>query len=524
MKEKVELDENDIYVLEVLEDPVFFGEFIRSSEEDIESGQSGWTFDNYQKIMLLDESPYVSACTGRTTGKTVCLETKLLYCAASGKYAGSSADEILLVVQNKAQLDPIFLRLTQFFRRHHLLKNFVDRVSINFSQHEIKLLNGSLIRCRIIGSTADSNIIGLHVPCIFVDEGQVFSYIAWNSLQQCLTSWDDGYQLWASGVPNGLRDKNVLFECDQLDARFSRHNVSRLASSRYTADQHERDLRKYGGSEGDDYVHLVLGQHGTPAFSVFDRKLMRIESYPVAVSLINNMSLEQVGGKYNELLAAPDPPENDLLACAIDAGFSNEPTIITLMSRYKGIWRIFSRHELRRIKYPTQAKIINWLDNIYRFNMLALDAGHSGLALGHMLQDLDEFKNKDFAKRLTMVDFQGNVVTGYDEEGKEIKDRIRKFTINTLQTWAQNDQLIAFSSQDEEVISELERVGFTRDMLGQPRYFVYSPMGGQKGDDHILASILTWVYAYYNEYYSPDKPNAGGKYSDLAQGGWHITR
>ena len=50
MKEKVTLEQDDLCVLEMLEDPVFFGEFIRSTEEEIEEG-SGWYFDNYQKIL-----------------------------------------------------------------------------------------------------------------------------------------------------------------------------------------------------------------------------------------------------------------------------------------------------------------------------------------------------------------------------------------------------------------------------------------------------------------------------------------
>ena len=522
MKEKIVLDDGDLAVLEMVEDPVIFGEFVRSTDDEIDSGGS-WGFNNYQKLMILDESSYVSVCTGRTTGKTVSLETKIVHNLVSNKYRKASANEVVLVVQNKSQLDPVFLRLTQFFRRHQFLKNFVDRTSINFSEHLIKLLNGSILRCRIVGSSADSNIIGLHTPCIFVDEAQVFNYVAWNSLGQCLTQWDEGYQMWISGVPNGLREKNILHEADQLDTKWSRHNVSRLQSPRYSLDQNKSDLKQYGGEEGDDYVHLVLGEHGSPAFSVFDRKLMKIESYDVVVGMLNNLTLEQAGGKFYEVLKAPDMTMNyDLVACAIDAGFSNDPTIITILYSQEGLWRIFLRYELRRIKYPMQAKIIDWLDNIYGFNMVTLDAGSSGLALGQMLQDLEEFKFKNYEKRLTLVDFQGGIVVDYTEDGKEVKDRVRKFTIQTLQKWCQNDQIIIFSEKDDEMISELERVGFTRDMLGQPKYFVYSPTGGQRGDDHILASILTWVYGYYYEYYSPEKPKSRGKYSDLAQGGWNM--
>jgi len=527
MKEKVTFNDGELAVLELLEDPVLFGEFIRSAEDEIEEGE-GWHYDNYQRKMLTDSSHYVSIATGRTTGKTASMETKIIQLAISNIYARASANEILLVVQNKSQLDPVFARVVKFFRMHWFLKYFIDRMSVNMSNHEIKLLNGCVIRCRIVGATADSNVIGLHVPCIFVDEGQVFAYSAWNSLMQCLTTWDEDFYLWVSGVPNGLREKNVLYECDQIDEKYSRHNVSRLKSTRYTEEQHNTDLKQYGGENGDDYVHLVLGEHGSPAFSVFDRKLMLIEDYPVDVHLMNNITLEQHAGNFNEVLMVKDLPPDivkkyDLIIAGIDAGFSNDPTIITILWRNADtlVWREFTRIELRRIKYPDQAKIIDWLDSIYGFNMIAIDAGSSGLALCQILQDDNgEFKRKEFIKRLIPVDFQANVVTGYDDEEKEIKSRVRKFTIQTLQKWSQNDQIIAFTTQDDDVINELERVGFTRDMLGEPKFFVYSPQGGQRGEDHILASILTWVYGYYYKYYSPEKPKTKGKLSDLAKGGW----
>jgi hypothetical protein len=535
MRERTTLTDGEVALLEILDDPVLFSEFIRSSDEEIDSGL-GWHYDNYQREMLIDSSPYVSICTGRSTGKTASMETKILWYAVTNKYRKASANEILLVVQNKAQLEPVFLRLINFFRRHPLLSYFVDRNSINMSNHEIRLLNTAVIRCRIVGSTADSNVIGLHIPCIFVDEGQVFNYVAWNSLMQCHTTWDTvescgaDYYLWVSGVPNGLREKNVLFECDQLDEKFSRHAVSRLKSTRYTKQQHETDLKQYGGEQGDDYVHLVLGEHGSPAFSVFDRKLMKIEDYDVHISLLNNVTLEQHSNNFNEVLRAPElSPDievnHDLLVAGVDAGFSNDPTIITVLWRHKDtkVWREFLRFELRRIKYPMQANIINWLDTIYRFNMICIDAGSSGLALCQILQDdTGDFKNKNFAKRLIPVDFQASVVTGYDENGGEVKDRVRKFTIQTLQKWSQNDQILVFSKKDDDIVTELERVGFTRDLVGQPKFFVYSPQGGQKGEDHLLASLLTWVYGYYYKYYSPEKPKAKGKYSDLAKPGWNI--
>ncbi len=251
---------------------------------------------------------------------------------------------------------------------------------------------------------------------------------------------------------------------------------------------------------------------------------MKNDTSPVILGMMNHMTPEQAENRFYELLHAPEPPPNDLIFACIDTGFSTDPTVITILYQHNNLWREFARYELRRIKYPSQAKIINWFDTIYRFNMIAIDAGSSGLALGQILQEDESYKQKRFDKRLVMVDFQGGVITGYDEEGKEIRSRVKPFTIQTLQKWVQNDQIIAFSMQDEDVISELERVGFTRDIVGTPKYFVYSSMGGQRGDDHILASLLTWVYGYYYNYFSPEKPSARGKYSDLAKPGIQIVR
>jgi len=78
MKEKVVLDEGDLAILEILDDPVLFGEFVRSAEEELDEGK-GWHYDNYQRKMLIDSGHYVSIATGRSTGKTASMETRIIW-------------------------------------------------------------------------------------------------------------------------------------------------------------------------------------------------------------------------------------------------------------------------------------------------------------------------------------------------------------------------------------------------------------------------------------------------------------
>ena len=103
MKEKVAFNESDFAVLEILDDPILFGEFIRSADEELEEGK-GWHYDNYQRKMLIDSGHYVSIATGRTTGKTAGMETKIIQMAISNMFKRASANEILLVVQKNAIL------------------------------------------------------------------------------------------------------------------------------------------------------------------------------------------------------------------------------------------------------------------------------------------------------------------------------------------------------------------------------------------------------------------------------------
>lgn len=121
-----------------------------------------------------------------------------------------------------------------------------------------------------------------------------------------------------------------------------------------------------------------------------------------------------------------------------------------------------------------------------------------------------------------MVDFNANVTIGW-RDGEEINERVKRFTISTLAEWLQADYYLVLSDQDPDLIEELERVGFTRDMSGRPNYFVYTPQGGQRGDDHNLAALTTWVHGWWINNFSLEKHEKHGSYKDLAKPKWNYN-
>jgi hypothetical protein len=76
LKEKT-LDEADLALLEILEDPVLCGTFLRQTANGAvnrELWPKGKPFEYrpYQAMILSDESPYISIAAGRAVGKVYC--------------------------------------------------------------------------------------------------------------------------------------------------------------------------------------------------------------------------------------------------------------------------------------------------------------------------------------------------------------------------------------------------------------------------------------------------------------------
>ena len=493
IREKI--SQEDLALYEIMRNPVLFGEFLYNLDRDPKYDEE-FKFTWYQKEMLCDFNPYVSICTSRAVGKTVSQYTMLLWALSFNIFP---EDYILYTVPSKVHLEPVFTNLVRMFRNNSFLENFIDRkAGVNSSEFKINLKNGAVLMCRIAGqSGTGANLIGLHTPFIEVDEGGYYPYAAFLEMQPSLNTWVPGFREIVSGVPTGMREKNVLYQADMENDNYTKHRASAFDNPRITEEDLKRAEEQYGGVETEDYIHYVLGQHGRPVFALFDRGLFRIETYPV-------IKLEIDGLKYNDnfeqiitrIDAFPSIPQNYGVLFGIDLGYT-EPTAITILY-LDGKERIkfHGRIKLTKVSYPIQEKLIDMLDTKFKPIIIGIDRGGAGVSVVQSLMESKEYIHKNYKNRLYPIDFSSSTVLGISSDGEEIKSKTKPFTVSVLQEYSNNHRLI-YSSTDPEMMTELERMTYTKNANGDISYRTITEKGGTRGEDHFTAALLCGIGAYH---------------------------
>lgn len=490
------LTEEELAVYEIIRHPIWCSEFLRDLDLD-EEAEEKWEYTNYQEEFLCDFNPYVSICCGRTVGKTVALIDKIVWLCINLFWNES----IVYTVPNKVHLEPVFLRLTNWFRRHPFLKHYTGRTGINSQSFTIKLYNGAVVDCRIAGqSGTGANVVGLHVPILLLDEAGFYPWGTWIELMPTLNTWQEGFQLITSGVPTGRRDKNVLYFTDQRDDKFTKHRITAHENPRYSDDDEVRNVKQFGGLESEDYVHLVLGHHGAAAYALFDRQRMFLEDYNTFRGTVHGTKLKEDKGYlarfYNSLPAIPRSAEH--LAFGVDLGYT-DPTIITVLYRRKGerVWRILVRATFRQVPYPIQEGIIDKFDSLYNPKFLGIDEGSSGKAVIQHLVDDQRFKRKRYKSRIVPVQFRSMITVGIGADGEETKVRAKQFGMQLLQSKV-NEHEIHFSNSDEALIGELERTTYTRTPTGELVFKTATVRGGfRHSEDHNVSALICFAIALY---------------------------
>ncbi len=488
------LDQEDLWLYEVIRHPVLCGEFLHNIDAHVKDEE--WEYVGYQSEIICDFDYYVSVCCARTVGKTVALTDILIWIMINRVFYG---DYIVYTVPNKVHLDPVWDNLVRMFRSNTLLMQFLQTgKGINSSDHNIKLLNNMSLDCRIAGTSGSgATVVGMHTPFEIVDEAGFYPWGTWIELQPTLNTWQKGFRRITSGVPTGLRENNVLFFTDQVDKEFSLHRVSAHQNPRYSDNDEERNLVRYGGEDSEDYIHHVLGKHGTATFSVFDRSLMLIKQYPVFKIKLNGLDIDNLADYYLHLTALPSIDiKYDYIMMGVDLGYT-EPTAIHIMYAKGGHMYWHARIQLTKVSYPIQKQLINFLDDKFgRFDIIGVDAGGPGKPVVQDLLEAEEFLHKDYDKRLIPVEFASNMVLGIDSEGEEIKTKLRPFSVSLAQEYSNSHKLI-YSSTDMEFVTELERMTYTKTPKGDVVYKTLTLRGGAKGEDHHTAALLCMLVAHY---------------------------
>lgn len=492
IKEKI--SQEDLALYEILKNPVLGPEFIYNIDLDPVLDEP-FEFVWYQQEILADFNPQVSMCTSRAVGKTVTQYSLLIWIMIYNIFPN---DYILYTVPSKVHLEPVFTNLVRLFRNNSFLKNFIDgKGGVNSSEFKINLKNGSSLLCRIAGqSGTGSNLIGLHTPWIEVDEGGYFPHNAFQEMQPSLNVWTPGHREIVSGVPTGMRENNVLYQVDQEIDTYTKHRVSAFDNPRITEKDIEKAKEQYGGEETEDYVHYVLGQHGKPVFALFDRNQMKIESYPVLQLSVDGLRSDDLNDVFTKIQAFPSAPSNYGIFFGIDLGYT-EPTAITIfyLDSQERI-KFHGRIRLTKVAYPVQERIIDMLDTKFNPMFLGIDRGNAGLNVIQTLQQGTEYLHKNYKERVYPVDFSSWVSLGINPNGEENKVKLKPFFVSVLQEMT-NTHKIIYSSTDPDMVTELERMTYTKSPNGDIVYKTLTEKGGKRGEDHFTSSLLCGAGAFH---------------------------
>jgi hypothetical protein len=501
------ITQEDLALYEILRNPVLCNEFINNYDK--KEWEDEFIFDWYQVQMLCDFHYHVSIATARSIGKTVSLVSLLTWIVVFKVFPGF---DVVYTVPSRVHLQPVWRGLIRSFRSNSFLRNFVSATSgFNSSTFEVTLLNQSTITCRIAGTTGTgANVIGLHVPFVILDESGYYPWGTWVELQPIINTFTQGHRLMTAGVPTGIREKNVLWTNDQEDSSYTKHTGSAFDNPRFTEKDHKDAIEKYGGEDNEDYIHLVLGEHGAPVFSIFDRNTMKIEPYAVHRLVLNGIELRENLGNYIPKLALLPalPTQAKEVYFGIDLGYTDPTAIIIFYSTASGQLKFHLRVQLNKVSYAIQDKIIDLLDTRYNPKVLGVDWGSAGISVIQKLQDSEEFLHKDYKKRIIPINFSSQISLGFDSDGEEIKSKTKPFSVSVLQEYSNSHKFI-YSSTDLELISELERMTYSKTPSGDIVYKTLTPRGGKRGDDHFTAALLCGSMAYYldNEYFIPARNN-----------------
>lgn len=326
-------------------------------------------------LYVYDDHNYISG--NICCHNSLVLEDKQLYDIMNQDIQLPDTKELLITTPNQAQLEPIYGRLITRLTTSPLVKDFLqNRINRSLGTMDFRF-NGIQVmhRARIAG-TKESNLVGLHLPRAILDEGQLYPTAALTQLTPAINVWEKNVQFFVAGVPNGLRN-SALYTTSSKLPRFKWYRVPSPNNPFFSKEDYLDSLRRYGGEDSDEFQQLILGKHGTAALSVIHRDQITQKPYDFYTYRYSNSDIDK-GIKFSQVLERKEFSNIPIIVAAIDTGFT-DPTIISILGFVDNKrWRYLARYKIQRVPFPIQEEIIDWLDDVYKFDQIAIDIGAGG--------------------------------------------------------------------------------------------------------------------------------------------------
>lgn len=268
---------------------------------------------DYQEDMLLEEDN-ICCASARGVGKSWTIRGNVLYTAYH-----NPDKEGLLTAPNAAHLKPLFEKIIGDVYNSPMLRRYVKRV-LRSPDYYIEFSNGFKLQGRIAGTSGGTNVLGLHVDFVWIDEGQLYTQQPTEQLQGCM---NEGCIIRIFGVPNGVRD-SYLYKCT-VDPHFKQFVIEKWKDPTWNPAMADRLERIYGGKNSQGWQNQVCFAPGTSVIvdDMFCKNIEDIKTGDLVIShtgnintVANVMSRKYNGelikikssGDYREYLLTPEHP------------------------------------------------------------------------------------------------------------------------------------------------------------------------------------------------------------------------
>lgn len=433
MKTRIQLEShNDALCLGlILTDQLLFSQHFQKADLSLEPSVP-------QKLMALDNSMKILACTSRNVAKTVIMmRGRLLRDISTYLPTGAKQqEEILLTTPTEGQLEGVAPYLISDINRQPFFKSLVKRQNLG-DKPEIELKTGLIIKGRLEGlSGSDKNMTGIHPIKIYGDEQAFADEINHRSRAG---GAQVGCRWIYTGVPNNLK-QTPFYKLDQTPAGkyWSHHNFGLFEGNPSfigNKKAQKEKIREFGGESTLDFITQVKGAWSDSASSAFPPGSVSWIEDPNVPYYHHNFNGRQVRDaiERDKLFVLLGTPSVLAKRCCIgwDFGLTVDPTtfLVGIQTEDNGAWRTYCRYSLYQTPVADQIEVLKMIIRRIvneKFIMLSMDNPVAGEMLSSS-DNLQYFNNKfKFTRAGANVDVDietWKVVTDETKELPEVLDK-----------------------------------------------------------------------------------------------------
>lgn len=335
------LDEDDLLLIAMLQDPIYATELCWSDPPNHEYGGC-YRVRDYQYPLNRSTRPYEGYACARSVGKTESIKAKSFTHAFR-----RHGQNLLLTAPELIHLLPLTDAVESRIRDTRLTRDFLDtragKTGFTHRPFGVDFLDSTKIVGRIPRLTG-TGVKGQHQPDLIIDEAQDYPERGWIEVHETVMkdtvdadgNQDFHYEFY--GVHSGARDSGFFKRIAQ--GAFKMVQITAMQRPGWGASEKEAAKAAYGGTGSPDYRRNILGEPGAAASSFFV-----IARLIACVDQDRESDYNQFGYVHQELRAEEydelglpmtevlDIPGGLKAAWAgADLGLTNSPTEIVLFS------------------------------------------------------------------------------------------------------------------------------------------------------------------------------------------------